>query len=51
MAFSNLMFGSKISDISVSSPVLLLRHLTIRTKILDLTKITFSNSIYVKMVK
>ena len=49
MAFSNSLFSTKISD--VSSSVLLLTGLTISTKISDLNKKTFSNSIQLKIIK
>ena len=49
MVFSNSMFSTKISD--VSSSVLLLTGLTISTKISDLNKNTFSNSIQLKIIK
>ena len=49
MVFSNSLFSTKISD--VSSSVLLLTGLTISTKISDLNKKTFSNSIQLKIIK
>ena len=53
------MFSTKISDLTkngffyfnVSTPVLLLTDLTSSAKISDLTKMTFSNSIQLKMIK
>ena len=61
MAFPNAMFSTKISDltkdltqclqVNVAKSVLLLTDLTRGAKFLDLTKMTFSNSTRLEMIK
>ena len=45
------MFSTKIPDVTQCSSVLLPTDLPISYKISDLTKMTFSNSIQVKLIK